>query len=140
MIKEKQEEFERIGARVGSIVTHSARKGAVTHAVSRCTVSPIMASICNMAQWKMGGTRDKYIKFENVGNKFQGRSLIGLNSLHREFSFYPPYFIRGAMALEGIDGLLYDHVIGGGTLSAPLFKVLWICALLWLFTIETILN
>ena len=127
VIKENKEEFERIGVRVGSIGTHSARKGAATHAASGCTVSPAMAAICNRAQWKMGGTRDKYIKFENAGDQFLGRSLTGLNSLQKEFSISPPFFNTGAVELEGIDCLLRDHVIGGRSISAPLFEVLRMC-------------
>ena len=55
IISDNREEFERIGVKVGSIGTHSARKGAATLAASGCTVSPSMAAICNRAQWKMGG-------------------------------------------------------------------------------------
>jgi hypothetical protein len=76
--------------KVGSIGLHSARKGAVTLAASGCTVSPSMASICNRTGWKMGGTRDKYIKYEAAGDQFLGQTLCGLDSLVKEFSVPPP--------------------------------------------------
>jgi hypothetical protein len=127
VISENKEEFERIGVKVGSIGTHSARKGAATMAASGCTISPSMASICNRAQWKMGGTRDKYIKYENAGDQFLGRTLTGLNSLQKEFSISPPFFNTEAGELAAIDELLRTHVVGGGTISSALFEVLRMC-------------
>jgi hypothetical protein len=62
VITENQDEFERLGVMVGSIGSHSARKGTVTLAANGCTVSPSMTAISNHTGWKMGGTRDKYIK------------------------------------------------------------------------------
>jgi hypothetical protein len=89
VITDNQDEFERLGVKVGSIGSHSARKGAATLAASGCTVSPSMASICNWAGWKIGGTRDKYIKYDSAGDQFLGRTLCGLNSLVKEFSTSP---------------------------------------------------
>ena len=66
VITDNQDKFEILGVKVGSIASHSARKGVATLAASGCTVSPSMASICNRARWKMGGTRDKYIKYESA--------------------------------------------------------------------------
>ena len=40
----------------------------------------------------MGGTRDKYIKFENAGDQHLGRVLCGLNPLSVDFSLTPPFF------------------------------------------------
>jgi hypothetical protein len=67
VITENQDEFERLGVKVGNIGSHLARKGAATLAASGCTVSLSMASICNCAGWKMGGGRDKCIKYKSVG-------------------------------------------------------------------------
>jgi len=69
VIEDNRAEFEQIGVRPGVIGSHSARKGAATLAASGCTVSPSMASICTRAGWKLGGTRDKSIKFENAGDQ-----------------------------------------------------------------------
>jgi hypothetical protein len=127
VISENKEEFERIGVKEGTIGSHSARKGAATLAASGCTVSPSMASICNRAQWKMGGTRDKYIKFENAGDQFLGRCLTGLNSLQKEFSISPPFFNVDDEETASIDRLLRLHVVGGGQITASLFEVLRMC-------------
>ena len=127
IISDNREEFERIGVKVGSIGTHSARKGAATLAASGCTVSPSMAAICNRAQWKMGGTRDKYIKYENAGDQFLGRTLTGLSSLQKEFSISPPFFNTEAAELTAIDGLLRTHVVGGSIITSTLFEVLRMC-------------
>jgi hypothetical protein len=67
VIEKNRAEFERLGVKVSSIRSHSARKGATTLAASGCTVSPSMASICNHAGWKLGGTRDKYMKYKAAG-------------------------------------------------------------------------
>jgi hypothetical protein len=77
---------------------------------------------------RWGGTRDKYIKFENAGDQYLGRCLTGLNSLHKEFSISPPFFNTTVEAEKaGIDRLLRTHVVGGGGISAPLFEVLRMC-------------
>ena len=127
MIENNEDEFNRIGVKVGSIGLHSARKGAATLAASGCTVSPSMASICNCAGWTIGGTRDKYIKFENAGDQFLGRVLCGLNSLTKEFSISPPFFLLQEQELEQVDELLRDHVVGGYQVTAALFEVLRMC-------------
>jgi hypothetical protein len=92
VIEENRVTFERIGVKVGTIGSHSARKGAVTLVASSYTVSPSMSSICNRAGWKMGGTRGKCIEYEAAGDQFLRRTLCGLNSLVKEFSTSPPFF------------------------------------------------
>ena len=124
IIKENQDEFARIGVKSGSIGTHSARKGSATLAASGCTVAPSMAAICNRAGWKMGGTRDKYIKYENAGDQFLGRTLTGLNSLSKEFSISPPFFNVPTQEMSGIDNLIQKHVVGASQCTAKMFEVL----------------
>ena len=80
----------------GVIGSYSARKEAATLAASGCTVSPSMALICTRAGWKLGGTRDKYIKFENAGDQYLGCVLCELNCLMMEFSVSPPFLISQA--------------------------------------------
>ena len=84
--------FNRLGVDVETFGSHSLRKGSSTFAASGCTVAPSMAAICNQAGWKMGGTRDKYIKFENAGDQFLGRVLTGLNPVSSDFALSCPYF------------------------------------------------
>jgi hypothetical protein len=127
VIIDNKEEFERIGVKVGTIGSHSARKGAATLAASGCTVSPSMASICNRAGWKMGGTRDKYIKYESAGDQFLGRTLSGLSSLVKEFSVSPPFFNLPAGELASVDLFLRSNVVGGGDITAKTFEVARMC-------------
>jgi hypothetical protein len=127
VISENQDEFERLGVKVGSIGSHSARKGAATLAASGCTVSPSMASICNRAGWKMGGTRDKYIKYESAGDQFLGRTLCGLNSLVKEFSTSPPFFNVGAGEICNIDSYLRSNAAGGRQMGPKIFEVTRMC-------------
>ena len=123
-IKKYEDEFARIGVKVGQISTHSARKGAATVAASGCTISPSMASICTRAGWAMGGTRDKYIKYESAGDQFLGRTLCGLNSLVKEFSISPPFFNMNNNELTQVDHLIRTHIVGAGACTASMFEVL----------------
>lgn len=127
VIEKHQEEFARIGVKPGTIGTHSARKGAATYAASGCTICPSMSSICNRAGWKLGGTRDKYIKYEAAGDQFLGRTLCGLNSLTKEFSLSPPFFNMDEDELSGVDRLLMSFVADGSVMIAPTFEVLRMC-------------
>jgi hypothetical protein len=127
VIVENRSEFERLGVKVGSIGSHSARKGAATLAASGCTVSPSMASICNRAGWKMGGTRDKYIKYEAAGDQFLGRTLCGLNSLVKEFSVSPPFFDMNASEVATIDGYMKSNTAGGMQMGPKIFEVTRMC-------------
>ena len=123
-IKNNEDEFKRIGVKVSQIGTHSARKGAATLAASGCTVSPSMSAICTRAGWAMGGTRDKYIKYESAGDQFLGRTLCGLNSLVKEFSISPPFFDMNEDELTQVDQHIRSHIVGGGTCTASVFEVL----------------
>ena len=128
VIEDNRAEFEQIGVRPGVIGSHSARKGAATLAASGCTVSPSMASICTRAGWKLGGTRDKYIKFENAGDQYLGRVLCGLNCLTMEFSVSPPFFDLPVSELnEQIDRTIMGIVAGGTRINAATFEVLRMC-------------
>jgi hypothetical protein len=111
----------------GTIGTHSARKGAATYSASGCTVCPSMSSICNRAGWKLGGTRDKYIKYEAAGDQFLGRTLCGLNSLTKHFSVSPPFFNMTEEELQVVDRWLMSFVADGSVIVAPTFEVLRMC-------------
>ena len=79
IIKENKVDFARKGVEEARIGSHLVRTGEATHAASGCTCALRMSSIYNRAGWTIGGTRDKYIKFENAGDRFLGRTLEGLN-------------------------------------------------------------
>jgi hypothetical protein len=74
VIEENRVEFERIGVKVGTIGSHSARKGAATLAASGCTISPSMSSICNRAVIGPGG-------------KWEGQGTNILSTRRRVISF-----------------------------------------------------
>ena len=84
--------FKRAGVDTNVTGSHSVRKGSSTYVASGCTVAPSMASICNRAGWKMGGTYNEYIKFDNAGDQHLGRVLAGLNPLSIDFSLTPAFF------------------------------------------------
>ena len=127
VIKDHKEEFEKIGVAVGTIGSHSARKGAATLAATGCTVAPSMSSICSRAGWKLGGARDKYIKFESAGDQFLGRTLCGLNPLVKEFSFSPPFFNLATDQMAEIDREIMDIVVDGKIMEGKTFEVLRYC-------------
>ena len=127
VITENSEEFLAIGVKPQDIGTHSARKGAATLAASGCTVSPSMAAICNRAGWKLGGSRDKYIKYESAGDQFLGRTVCGLDSTGMEFSVSPPFFDMTAEELMLLDRFLMDVVPGGKKIGHIAFEVFRWC-------------
>ena len=86
-----------------------------------------MSSICNRAGWTIGGTRDKYIKYENAGDQFLGRTLAGLNSLKQEFSISPPFFHLEEKNKDNVDVLLRSNLVGGRRCSSAMFEVLQMC-------------
>jgi len=59
-----------------------------------------MSAICNRAGWKMGGSRDKYIKYESAGDQILGRVICSLNPL---FAVSPPFFNMCGEELEEED-------------------------------------
>lgn len=127
VIESNSEEFARIGVRPGTIGTHSARKGAATYAAGGCTISPSMSAICNRAGWKMGGSRDKYVKYESAGDQFLGRVLCGLNPLVQEFAISPPFFNLCPEESTEVENLLMSFVVGGAVVPAVTFEVLHMC-------------
>jgi hypothetical protein len=47
----------------GNLGSHSARKGASSHACAGTTVSPPMVFICLCAMWSMGHTKERYLQY-----------------------------------------------------------------------------
>ena len=127
VVGSNKEEFGRLGVDIGTLGTHSARKGAATFAASGCTISPSMASICNRAGWKMGDTRDKYIKYEAAGDQFLGRTVCGTSSLTKEFAHSPPFFDSSPQEQTHIDEYIKKHLVGGRDIDEKLFAVVRMC-------------
>jgi hypothetical protein len=127
VVSENEGSFNQIGVSVGSIGTHSARKGAATLAASGCTVSPSMSSICNRAGWTLGGTRDKYIKYENAQDQFLGRVLCGFNVLSEGFSNSPPFFDTTVEEMIHIDSQLKSIIPESNRMEPSFFEVVRSC-------------
>ena len=124
----RAEMFKRAGVEIDTTASHSVRKGSSTYAASGCTVAPSMASICNRAGWKMGGTRDKYIKFENAGDQHLGRVLCGLNPLSIDFSLTPPFFDALSEGdREEIDNFLRARLENSDQISDSTFNLVRFC-------------
>jgi hypothetical protein len=123
VVAENKEAFRRIGVEKRDIGTHSAQKGAATHAASSCTISPAMAAIFNCAGWALGGSRDKYIKYEAAGDQFLGRTLCGLDPLSITFSISPPFFDLPAIGIAALDKWIMQQMLGSREIGNNLFRV-----------------
>jgi hypothetical protein len=127
VVAKESSAFSQIGVSPGDIGTHSAWKGAASLAASGCTIAPSMASICNCAGWSLGGTRDKYIKYENAQDQYLGHVLCGLNVLGSEFSTSPPFFDISAEEMSGIDLKLREVIPNSHMMTAAMFQVFRMC-------------
>jgi hypothetical protein len=72
IIEKYSDEFFALGISPGDLGSHSARKGASSHASSGTTVSPPMVSICLRAMWSMGHVKERYLQFEKAGDQYLG--------------------------------------------------------------------
>jgi hypothetical protein len=133
VIRQHQAKFARIGVKPGTIGTHSARKGAAIYAASGCTICAGKSAICNRAGWRLGGTLDKYIKYELAAcDQFLGRTLCGLKSATKTFSMYPPFFNMNEEEFDKVDRILMSFVADGSVIAVPTFEVceFALCAML----------
>ena len=123
-----EENFRRFGVEIEAFGSHSLRKGAATFCGSGSTMAPSMAAICNRAGWKMGGTRDKYIKFENAGDQYLGRVLSGLDALSPSFALTPPFFdTKMNEEKKKIDDFIKSRLENAKNISDGLFAVVRYC-------------
>ena len=84
--------FLGLGISPGDLGSHSARKGASSHACSGSTVSPPMVSICLCAMWSMGHIKERYLQYEKAGDQYLGRVVCGLDVNTVDFAVSPPFF------------------------------------------------
>ena len=78
--------------RVDHAAPHGFRKGSTTHVGTQTMCPPPMASICRRAEWTMGDMLDIYMNFGDVGDRYLGRILAGLNPNAISFATLPPHF------------------------------------------------
>ena len=78
--------------RLDHALPHGFRKGSTTHVGTQTMAPPPMASICRRAEWTMGDMLDIYMNFGDVGDRYLGRILAGLNPNAISFATLPPHF------------------------------------------------
>jgi len=131
IIDKYSDEFFALGISPCDLGSHSARKGASSHALSGTTVSPPMVSICLCAMWSMGHMKERYLQFEKAGDQYLGRVVCGLNVNDVKFAVSPPYFDFDADAANGTKdrafSLLRDYMIGGDHVCASVHCIFYFC-------------
>ena len=135
------EAFFALGISPGDLGSHSARKGASSHACSGTTVSPPMVSICLRAMWSMGHVKERYLQYEKAGDQYLGRVVSGLDVNSVKFAVSPPYFEfdettdKADGGIEAPDDgtwkkihtLLRDYMVRGEFVSASVHRIFYFC-------------
>jgi hypothetical protein len=126
--------FLGLGISPGDLGSHSARKGASSHACSGSTVSPPMVSICLRAMWSMGHVKERYLQYEKAGDQYLGRVVCGLDVNDVTFAVSPPFFEFDDTRQEGGDvrtsrvySLLKDYMVQGDTVPASVHHIFYFC-------------
>ena len=83
--------FFALGISPGDLGSHSARKGASSHASSGTTVSLPMVSICLCTMWSMGHVKEWYFQFEKAGDQYLSNVMSGLDVNDVKFAVLPPF-------------------------------------------------
>jgi hypothetical protein len=119
-LEDHLEEVRAFGFEVSDIGTHSIRKGATTYLSSQ-PGGPAPASICIRAGWTLGGVKDVYIKYEQSGDMFCGRSLSMMPLLQPQFGAAPPSFKHGGLTparIRAITEAIYPALSNTGLWGA----------------------
>ena len=90
------------------IGTHSLRKGSSSYCSSGSTACPPFSAISIRAGWKLPGVVDTYVRYEAAGDRYVGRTAVGLSIGSTDFAVLPPHF-EGTLneyQREAIDALL----------------------------------
>jgi len=104
--------------------THSIRKGSATYASSGTTHSPSHAAIANRAGWSLG-IRSRYLRYEDAGDEFVGRTVCGLNVNDISFGVLAPRFKEGYE--EIVDEILHDCFVRYDAMPPNIQRVLKMC-------------
>ena len=81
-----------VGSEIGTIGTHSFRKGVCTY-LSSMPGGPPISSIFLRAGWSMGAVQHRYLFEGNGGDQFAGRLAAGLDLNNvNSFCTLPPHF------------------------------------------------
>jgi hypothetical protein len=74
---EHYETFAKLGLQPEYFGTHSICKGSITHGACGVVNGPPIASICIIANWKIPGVMNQYMRYESAGDEYVGRSVCG---------------------------------------------------------------
>jgi hypothetical protein len=127
IIAKYPEEFFALGISAGDLGSHSARKGAASHACAGSTVSPPMVSVCLRAMWSMGHVKERYLQYEKAGDQYLGRVVCGLDVNNVSFAVSPPFFDADSTTLEKIHILLKDYAVRGDLVTSHMHRVFYFC-------------
>ena len=83
--------FLGLGISPGDLGSHSARKGASSHACIGSMVLPPMVSICLHAMWSMGHVKERYLQYEKAGDQYLGQVACGLDVNTVDFAVSSPF-------------------------------------------------
>ena len=86
-------ELERRGLNFTEIGSHSIRKGAATYCSSGTTCEPPSTAVHLRAGWTLGGVQNTYLRYEQAGDMFVGRTVCGLPYTSYKFGTLPPHFV-----------------------------------------------
>lgn len=87
-------ELKRRGLSATEIGSHSVRKGAASFVSNGSPGGPSQAAINLRVGWSMGQVQDTYIRYEQAGDMFVGRTVTGLPLGSPQFSILPPFFTQ----------------------------------------------
>jgi len=86
------DELKRRGLEAEDIGSHTVRKGAASFVSSGSPGGPSQAAINLRVGWSMGQVQDTYIRYEQAGDLFVGRTVSGLPLGSPDFALLPPHF------------------------------------------------
>ena len=129
IIEKYPNEFFALGIRPGDLGSHSARKGASSHACAGTTVSPPIVSICLRAMWSLGHVKERYLQYEKAGDQYLGRVVSGLDVNDVSFAVSPPFFDfePGDGFAEIIYSLMREYMVCGDRVPASVHHIFLFC-------------
>ena len=101
--------------------THSIHKGAATYCCAGVHPGPLIVSVCLRTGWTLGRVKERYLKYEIVGDELVGRTLTGIPPAAGEFGTSPAYFIADTNGEEFYEKLSNFMFPKQGT-NAPLIR------------------
>ena len=89
VLRRHYDEYQALGASPKDLGTHIVRKGTATYCFYGVHPDPPIVSVCLRAGWTVVLMKERYLKYESVGDQLVGRSLKGINPQSEEFSTSP---------------------------------------------------